>query len=211
MIYAVYNIPISFPFLSFSLFSSHGCFNSFRFFGKIASFKKAANFPRSTNPWVVTLRGLAVPAGSWWPNQKTGWFNKQNTKSIKHVFFPTESQLQQKKHQLCFWPRLSVMSPFFFLIAASQSAFCPLHLLKGSSLECASLLLLESPVGFGPPFDRRGHYRELPWWIFWGKISDDCLSQKTDPIVKINQMKPFIVLNGNKISNQDVSPTTTVA
>ena len=153
--------------------------------GPVASFKKAANFPRSTNPWVVTLwrtknrwfqtaarqKQLVQPKNRF-KNRLVQQITNKTRKSplfIKHVFFPTESQLQQKNTTpLFFTPTLCYLT-FFFLIAASQSAFCPLHLLKGSSLECASLLLLESPVGFGPPFDRRGHYRELPWWIFLGK------------------------------------------
>lgn len=102
-----------------------GIFNSFRFFGKSPLSKKPPTsqglqiLGSSPNSW-------AVPAGSWWPNQKTGWFNKQNTKSIKHVFFPTESQLQQKKTQhLCSSPRLSVISPFFSSSLLHSLPFVP--------------------------------------------------------------------------------------
>lgn len=169
MIYAVYNIPISFPFLSFSLFSSHGRFNSFRFFGKSPLSKKP---PTSQG---LQILGSSPNCGGWLYQLEAGGqtkkqvgSNKQNTKNKSPVplfikqtsFFQTESQLQQKKTQhLCFLTPTLCYVTFFFLIAASQSAFCLLHLLKGSSLECASLLLLESPVG--PPFDRRGHYCEL--------------------------------------------------
>lgn len=127
MIYAVYNIHMSFPFLSFSLFSSHGM-KLVSVFWKIASFKKAANFPRSTNPWVVTLRGLYQLQLVQPKNrlvQQTKHKKQIPVPCSSNIFFPTESQLQQKTQQLCSSPQLSVISPFFSSSLLHSLPFVP--------------------------------------------------------------------------------------
>ena len=118
-----------------------------------------------------TKKQLGLPKNSWVQQKTAGlrstknsWVQQNNTQQILVfiILFPKIPQLQPKKHR----PELE--SHLFSSSLLHSLPFVREHLLKGSSLECVSLLLLESPATFIP---QKGH-SELPWMIL-GKSFDD--------------------------------------
>ena len=197
--------------------------------GPVASFKKAANFPRSTNPWVVTLwrtknrwfqtaarqKQLVQPKNRF-KNRLVQQITNKTRKSplfIKHVFFPTESQLQQKNTTpLFFTPTLCYLTffsssllhslPFVPYTFSKEVVWSALHsfcwnLLSGSgphSTEGATTV--NFPDGF---------FGENLWWL----LKSENPTNRKNPS---NETLPsFWMETSDKISNKDVSPTTTVA